>query len=90
MVHSVIPVLICLCLIVWAISASRERRRTLLWMVGSWVVGWIAFATLIVWEYGARENIAVAIADLYTIPSLAVPAAVGVIHGRRTRSSRNP
>jgi len=68
----------------WSLIESKKKVSTLLWMAGGWIIAILLSLT----EAAIRQN-GKAVADLWFIPSFAVPAIVGVIHARRTRRIRN-
>jgi len=72
---------------VWAIAVSGKRWATLKWMFLSLAATGLLLAgtTLVLENITKNEFIGMAMADLFTIPSLIVPAIVGVIHARRHR-----
>ncbi len=72
---------------VWAIAVSGRRWATLKWMFLSLVATGLLLAgtTVVLEAITKNEFIGMGMADLFTIPSLAVPAIVGVIHARRHR-----
>jgi len=75
------------CAYIYAFVRSNRRWMTLLWIVLAAVAALLSvMATGYVTELVTKNEFAeMTVAELFTIPSLIVPAIVGVIHSRRTR-----
>jgi hypothetical protein len=73
---------------VWALVVSPERWRTALWMIGVWLGAWVAVVAFVYLKGWMNNGNGAAVADLWAIPSFAIPAIVGFIQVRRQRKRR--